>query len=338
MAIAGYTDARAELHRLVNGYQVSQALHVLTALGIPDRLADGPCSSQDLAALVGASDEPLYRLLRAVAAIGVLEELPERRFALTELGEGLRSDVSASLAGWAAFVGRGYYWAAWSRLIDGVRTGGHAFRLEHGTDPWTYRRTHPEEIPVFNRAMNSVSGQLAASLVVAYDFSKFRTIVDVGGGGGALIAAILDRHPGVRALLFDLPHIVAETRGFIEQAGFAARCELVGGSFFDSVPAGGDAYVLKSVLHDWYDADVKRILEVCHQAMRPDAVLLVIERLLAPANEGVEGKFSDLNMLVAAGGCERTIEEWDAVLRASRFGRQGVTLVNDFAVIEAARI
>jgi hypothetical protein len=338
MAIAGYTAARAELHRLINGYQVSQALHVLTALGIPDRLADGPCSSQDLAARVGASDGPLYRLLRAVAAIGVLEELPERQFALTELGEGLRSDVSASLAGWAAFVGRGYYWATWSRLIDGVRTGGHAFRLEHGTDPWTYRQTHPEEIPVFNRAMNSVSGQVASSVAAAYDFSKFLTIVDIGGGGGALIAAILGHHPGVRAVLFDLPHIVAEARRFIEKAGFAARCELVGGSFFDSVPVDGDAYLLKSVLHDWYDADVKRILEVCHSAMRPDAVLLVIERLLAPPNQGAEGKFADLNMLVAAGGCERTTEEWEAVLRASRFGLRGVTLVNDTAVIEAARI
>jgi hypothetical protein len=186
--------------------------------------------------------------------------------------------------------------------------------------------------------MNSVSGQVADSLAVAYDFSKFRTIVDVGGGGGAPIAAILGRHPGVRAVLFDLPHIVAEARRFIEQAGFAARCELVGGSFFDSVPVGGDAYLLKSVLHDWYDADVKRILEVCHAAMRPDAVLLVIERLLSPPNEGAAGKFADLNMLVAAGGCERTSEEWEAVLRASRFGWQGVTLVNDTAVIEAVRI
>jgi O-methyltransferase domain/Dimerisation domain len=338
MSIGGYAAARSELHRLLNGYQVSQALHVVTALGIPDRLANGPCSSQELAAAVGASDGPLYRLLRTVAAIGVLEELAGRRFALTELGEGLRSDVPGSLAGWAAFVGRGYYWAAWSGLIDGVRTGGHAFRLEHGTDPWTYRETHPEEIPVFNRAMNSISSQVADSLAGAYDFSQFRTIVDVGGGGGALIAAILGRYPGVRAVLFDLPDVVGDARGFIEQAGFAARCELVGGSFFDSVPAGGDAYLLKSVLHGWYDADVKRILQVCHAAMRPDAVLLVIERLLAPPNEGAEGKLGDLNMLVAAGGCERTTEEWGVALRAGGFDRRGITLVHGSALIEAARI
>jgi NAD(P)-dependent dehydrogenase (short-subunit alcohol dehydrogenase family) len=131
---------------------------------------------------------------------------------------------------------------------------------------------------------------------------------------------------GLRAVLFDLPQMVADARHFIEQAGFAARCELVGGSFFDCVPSGGDAYVLKSVLHDWYDADVKRILDVCHAAMRPDAVLLVIERLLAPPNEGAEGKFSDLNMLVAAGGCERTTEEWEAVLRTGGFGRRGIDL------------
>ena len=216
--------------------------------------------------------------------------------------------------------------------------GGHAFSLEHGTDPWTYRQTHPEEIPVFKRAMNSISSQVADSLAAVYDFSQFRTIVDVGGGGGALIAAVLGRYPGVRAVLFDLPDVVGDARGFIEQAGFAARCELVGGSFFDSVPAGGDAYLLKSVLHDWYDADVKRILQVCHAAMRPDAVLLVIERLLAPPNEGAEGKLGDLNMLVAAGGCERTTEEWGAALRAGGFDRRGVILVHGSALIEAARI
>jgi hypothetical protein len=186
--------------------------------------------------------------------------------------------------------------------------------------------------------MNSISDQVADSLAAAYDFSQFRTIVDVGGGGGALIAAVLGRYPGVRAVLFDLPDVVGDARGFIEQAGFAARCELVGGSFFDSVPAGGDAYLLKSVLHDWYDADVKRILQVCHAAMRPDAVLLVIERLLAPPNEGAEGKLGDLNMLVAAGGCERTTEEWGAALRAGGFDRRGITLVHGSALIEAARI
>jgi hypothetical protein len=186
--------------------------------------------------------------------------------------------------------------------------------------------------------MNSVSGQVADSVAATYDFSQFQSIVDVGGGGGALIAAVLGRHPGVRAVLFDLPHIVADARLFIEEAGFGARCKLVGGSFFDCVPSDGDAYLLKSVLHDWYDVDVKRILDVCHAAMRPDAVLLVIERLLEPLNEGADGKLSDLNMLVAAGGCERTIEEWDAVLRASAFDRRGITLVHGSAVIEAARI
>jgi SAM-dependent methyltransferase len=338
MPTEAYAATRSKLHRLINGYQVSQALHVLTALGIPDRLADGPRSSQELAAVVGARESALYRLLRAVAAIGVLEELPGRRFMLTELGEGLRSGVPGSLADWAAFIGRRYCWAAWSRLIDGVRTGGHAFRLEHGTDPWTYRQLHPEEVPIFNRAMNSLSRQVVDSLVAAYDFSRFQTVVDVGGGGGALVAAILGQFPGVRAVLFDLPHVVADARGFIEKAGIAGRCELVGGSFFERVPSGGDAYLLKSVLHDWYDEDVERILKVCHAAMRPGAVLLVLERLLAPPNEGAEGKFSDLNMLVAPGGRERTREEWDAVLRAGGFKLQGVTPVYSFAVLEAGRI
>jgi hypothetical protein len=335
MAVKPRSAARWELRRLINGYQVSQALHVLAELGIPDRLADGPLSAEELATLVGASDEPLYRLLRAVAAIGVLEELPGRRFRLTELGEGLRSDVPGSLAGWAAFIGRRSDWTGWARLIDGVRSGDFPFQLEHGTDPWSYRRAHPDEVPIFNRAMNSMSSQMAESVVAAYDFSRFGTVVDVGGGGGALIVEILSRNPAVRGVLFDEPHVVADARSYIEQAGLAGRCELVGGSFFETVPGGADAYLLKSVLHDWYDEDAERILKVCRAAMRPDALLLIVERLIGPPNEGAVAKLSDLMMLVAAGGRERTADEWETVLRASGFELRSIVPTDDVAVIEA---
>jgi hypothetical protein len=329
---------RAELSSLVNGYRVTQALSVLVALRVPDQLVAGPRSADDLAAEVGAVAQPLYRLLRAVAALGVLEELPDRRFALTHLGQDLRSDVPGSLAGWTEFVGQRAHWTAWARLLDGIRTGEHPFRLEHGSDPWTYRRDHPGEAAVFSRAMNSLSTATAAAVVDSYDFSRFGTVVDVGAGGGALITAILAANPGVRGVHFDLPHVVADSRRYIDEAGLTDRCEMVGGSFFETLPEGGDAYVLKSVLHDWYDEDCGRILSACRAAMRPDAELLIVEQQLGKTNENPSAKFSDLNMLVAAGGMERTDEEWEALLAKNGFSLRRITPVGVINVFEAVPV
>ena len=336
MAIKSRTEPLLELRRLINGYQVTQALYVLVVLEIPDRLAERPRTAEELAKESGAAAGPLFTLLRAVATLGVLEELPDRRFQLTELGQGLRSDAPRSLAGWTAFIGSPMHWRTWGRLLDTVRTGEQGFRLEHGTDPWTYRREHPEEVAVFNRAMNSASGVVAEAVVDAYDFSRFGTVVDVGGGGGRLLAEILSRHPGVKGVLFDLPHVVADSRAFIEQSGLADRCRLEGGSFFEKAPADGDAYVLKSVLHDWYDEDALRILKTCLTAMREDALLLVVEGLVGPPNEGREVKFGDLNMMVAAGGQERTAEEWEVLFRAAGFELRRIVPAAGRAVLEAA--
>lgn len=329
-------DPGAALRRLVNGYQVSQALHALVVLEIPDRLAAGPRSAGELAEASGATAEPLYRLLRALATTGVIEELDGRRFRLTDMGQGLRSDVPGSLAGWTAYIGRSYYWEVWSHLLEGVRSGAHPFRLVHGSDPWTYRREHPEEIAVFNRAMNSISDSVARSVVAAYDFSRLTTVIDVGGGGGALLSAILARNPQAHGVLFDLPQVVADSRAFIERAGVANRCSIEGGSFFERVPEGGDAYILKSILHDWYDDDAERILRTCRRAMKEEAVLLVIERVVGPANEGIDGKFSDLNMLVAAGGRERTAEEWQSLLAASGFDLKRILPMGVWAILEGS--
>lgn len=328
-------STRSELRRMIDGFMVSQALHLLAALGIPDRLAGGPRSSEELAAQVGATPEPLYRVMRAAAALGVLEELPDRGFQLTELGEGLRSDVPGSLAGYAALVGRPYQWTAWGRLVDGVRSGDQPFLLEHGTDTWSYQQAHPEETPIFNRAMNSVSGLVAESVVAAYDFSRFGTVVDVGGGGGALMVEILSRNPAVHGVLFDQPHVVAHARAYIEEAGLAGRCELVGGSFFEKVPRGGDAYVLKSILHDWGDEDVERILKTCRAAVEPAAALLIVERLIGPPNQGAVNKISDVNMFAVTGGRERTPSEWEAILRASGFELRSIVPTDSVAIIEA---
>jgi hypothetical protein len=215
------------------------------------------------------------------------------------------------VAGWAAFIGRPYEWKVWARLFESVTTGEHAFRLEHGMGVWEYRQQRPEEVAVFNRAMNSVTGAISAGVVAGYDFSKTAKVVDVGGGGGLLLTEILKANPGLRGVLFDLPGTVADAQGFVNSSGVSDRCELVSGDFFKAVPSGADMYLLKSILHDWYDKEATAILMTVRAAARPDSVLLVIERVIAGPNEGAEPKFADLNMMVTAGGRERTREEWD---------------------------
>lgn len=310
---AASAETIATVRGLINGHWVAQAIHVLVRLGIPDQLSAGPRSATELAVAVGAHEQSLYRLLRALAAIGLLNELPNRRFELTELSEVLRSDVPGSLAGWAAFIGRPYEWKVWGRLYDAVLTGEHAFRLEHGTGPWEYRQSHPEEVTVFNRAMNSVTGSISPAVVAAYDFSTATTVVDVGGGGGLLLTEILKVNPGARGILFDLPATVADARAFVTASEVSNRCELVGGDFFKAVPSGADLYILKSILHDWYDEQATAILKTVRAASRPNSLLLVIERLVEGPNEGAAAKFGDLNMMVAAGGQERTREGWETI-------------------------
>ena len=282
-------------------------------------MADGPRTSDDLATATGADPSALYRVLRALAAEGVFTEGNDRRFDLTPVGDHLRSDANSSLQAWTAFVGRPYQWQAWTRLGDTVRTGENAFRLAHGMGSWDYRAAHPEEGAIFDRAMVSLTSQFSAAIAAAYDFSRFRRIVDVGGGHGALLAEVLSADTETRGVLFDQPHVVAHAAELLSERGLDDRCEIVGGSFFEQVPTGGDAYILKSVLHDWDDEEAVRILTVCRAAMDRDSVLLVMERLIAPPNLGADDKLSDLNMLVGPGGRERTIEEFEDLLAGGRF-------------------
>lgn len=308
-----------ELMRLVNGYQVSQALHVVATLGIADLLREGPRTSDDLAAAADAHPQALYRVLRALAAVGVFRESEDRSFSLTPMGQGLRSDATDPVGPWAAFMGRPYYWQAWSHLLHSVRTGENAFQHVHGADVWEYRARHPEEGAIFDHAMTGLSRGIADAVVSAYDLSRFGRVVDVGGGQGALLAAILVAHPAMRGVLFDQPHVVSRAGELLRAAEVDDRCEVVDGSFFEAVPRDGDVYLLKAILHDWDDAASIAILEACRCAMRPEAKLLVLERVIAPPNEGSDAKFGDLNMLVAPGGQERTGDEFSALFAAAGF-------------------
>src|SRR3954465_6370687 len=233
----------ATLRRLVNGYQVSQAIHVAATLGVAAHLADGPRASDDLAVAVGADAPSLYRALRALAAVGGVRAGDGRRFgvarggggfALTAVGDCLRADAEEPVGGWAAFVGRPYVWRAWDGLLDAVRTGENPFERLHGVDPWTYRARDPEEAAIFDRAMGDLTRRAHRSMFAVFDFSRFGTVVDVGGGNGALLVALLRAHPEMRGVVLDLPHAITGARRAIAAAGLEARCEAVAGSFFDA--------------------------------------------------------------------------------------------------------
>jgi O-methyltransferase domain/Dimerisation domain len=306
------------LRRLTNGYQVTQAIHVAATLGIADLLREGPRGSDELARATDAHAPSLHRVLRALAAVGVLHEGDDGRFALTAIGECLRADAAEPVGGWAAFVGQPYHWRAWGALLHGVRTGESPFRSVHGTDVWDYRAAHPEEGAIFNAAMTDIMRRANTHLLAAYDFGRFATVVDVGGGRGAFLGAVLEANPAMRGILFDQPHVVAG-------AVVGERCEVVGGSFFEAVPDGADAYLLKAVLHDWEDDDALRILARCRAAIPAHGALLVVERDLGAPNEDADAKLSDLNMLVGTGGCERTRDEFAALFAAGGFALQSTT-------------
>lgn len=329
-------DRVGELRRLVDGYRVSQAIHVAAVLGIADVLAGGPRTTPELAAMTGTHEPSLYRLLRALAAEGVCHELDDRCFELGPLGEPLRTDVAGSLAGWAEFVGTEAYRAAWGDLLHSVQTGENAFTHVHGEDVWSYRSARPDENAVFNRAMASAAAATSAIVTTAYDFARFPTIVDVGGGTGAFLAAVLRSAPDSCGVLFDLPHVVTGAGPILERAGVADRCDVIGGSFFETVPADADAYVLRRIVHDWTDDDAARILGVVRGAIATTGTVLVVEQVIDPPNEGAPGKFSDLNMLVSPGGRERTAEEFAALFDASGFRLTRVVRAGSDSVVEAA--
>jgi hypothetical protein len=315
------------LRRVINAYQVSQALHVAATLRIADRLGEGARSVEELAAETDTHAPSLYRLLRALASVGVFHEDDHRRFSLTPLGDELRSD---GLGAWAEFVGRPHHWQAWGALLHSVRTGENAFRQVHGVDVWQFRAERPEESALFDRAMTSLTRGVIAAVLDAYDFGRFGTVVDVGGGSGAFLAALLDRHPAMQGVLFDQPHVV-------EGAVVPERCRVVAGSFFEAVPDGGDAYVLKSVIHDWEDEEAVAILRTCRRAVPADGVVLLVERELGPPNSGADGKFLDLTMLTNAGGRERTLDEYAMLFERAGFRLAGATpSASGFSVIEAA--
>lgn len=324
-----------DLLNLINGFQITQAISVASTLRVADHLKDGARSTAELAKLTNSHPDSLYRLLRALAAVGVFREDEDRKFSLTQMGDCLRTDSARPLGAWAEVVGSPYFWQAWGHLLHSVRTGENAFQNLNGKDVWQFRAEHPEQGTTFDRAMTQLSGGNAEAVTGAYDFSSFRHVVDVGGGQGLMLAAILRAHPHMRGTLFDQPDVVARAEAELVARGVFDRCNIVGGSFFETVPEGADAYLMRAVIHDWEDREAICILKVCRRAMPETATLLLIERLVAPPNEMPATKFVDLNMLVSPGGRERTRDEFSDLLTNAGFELTRVFPAGTHNVIEA---
>ncbi|HEX2033731.1 MAG TPA: methyltransferase [Chloroflexota bacterium] len=309
-------DARQLLARLIGGYRNTQMIAVAARLGLADRLADGPRGAAELAALVGAAPQPLHRLLRGLVNIGVLHEDVDGRFRLTAVGAFLRSDVSDSQRAWAIWEGDTSY-RAWGELELSVRTGRTAFEAHFGRPFFEELTANEARGRQFDAAMVSFTSAIGAAVAAAYDFSPFRTVVDVGGGHGTVIAAILQAHPRPRGVLFDLPHVAAGARALLERAGVAERCRIAGGDFFQAVPRG-DCYVLSHIIHDWEDGPARAILRRCREAMDGDGRLLIVEKYMPePMVAGAVPPGTDVNMLVLTGGRERTEAEYRTLLEGA---------------------
>lgn len=307
------------LMELLAGKWISQAISVTARLKIADALASGPKTCEELAQASGTNPAALGRLLRATASVGVFAADPDGRYELTPLAECLRSDVPGSARAMAAYMGTDWNWRPWGDLIGSVRTGEDAFGRAFGRGVFDYLADHPDDAADFHAGMAGFSSQAAAAVVAAYDFTPFGTIVDVGGGTGTLLAAILAATPGARGIVFDSPQVAAGATATLEAAGVADRARAEGGDFFRAVPGEGDAYLLRHIIHDWDDERAGTILRNCRSAIRPGGKVLLMEIVIPDGNAPSLGKLLDLEMLVIAGGRERTEAEYRNLLTASGF-------------------
>jgi len=308
------TPPDAVLAQLVFGKCIAMALSVVAKLRVADLLAGGPRAVADLATQTETHAPSLYRVLRSLAAVGVFAEQPDGRFALTPVGEYLRTGVKGSLRGIADYFGSEWSWQSWGHLLETVRTGRTAFDRVFGEPVFDYLRKRPDESAVFNEGMTGFSSNIAPAVAEAYDFAAFKTVVDVGGGHGVLLSTILRAYAGVSGIVFDAPHVVAGAEDALRPAGLTGRCRTVGGDFFRGVPAGGDAYLMKHVIHDWPDDRATTILRNCREAVNRGGKLLLVELVIAPGNAADLGKIIDLEMLVIASGQERTEAEYRRLL------------------------
>jgi hypothetical protein len=309
-------EAQAAVQQMTNGYWTTQISYTMAKLGIADLLADGPLHVEDLARTTETDTSSLYRLIRALAGLGLVRERGDGLIETTVLGNCLTTGAPGGLRARAILNGEEWY-PAWGGLLESVRTGETAFDRVAGRPLFEHLACHPHTAAIFNETMTGSTESVARAVADVYDFSHCTTVVDVGGGTGAFLAGLLETNPHLRAILFDLPSVVSGAADLLATAGVTGRCEVVAGDCFEAVPAGGDIYILSWVIHDWDDDQAITILKNCRQAMADDARLLLIEQIIPPGNDPSLSKLYDLHMLVLTGGRERTESEYRALLAAA---------------------
>ena len=327
------------LFQMVIGKWISQALGAIVEIGVPDQLKKGARQCRDLAREAGVSEEGLYRLLRALASIGLFSESADRRFRLTGKGQLLRSDHPESLAGYARFVAHDSTWRPWGQLGYSVKTGMPAFDHVFNAPIFEHLSRNPEVAAVFDDAMTSISSMEARAISDAYDFKRIETLMDVAGGHGLLLATILRRHKMMRGVLFDLPHVAAGASATFTRARITGRVRIESGDFFKELPSGADAIIMKHILHDWDDDSATQILQACHRALGTRGKVLIVDAVVPPNNAPHYGKLLDLEMLVLTPrGRERTKAEFAKLLRGAGFRLSRVIATQSpLSIVEAIK-
>ena len=324
-----------QLMQMLFGFAASRAIGVSAELRIADLLKDGAKTADELAQQTGVHARSLYRVLRACASIGVYSEDNEKKFSLTPLAEPLLSDAPGSLRAFAEMITCDWQFQTWAELPYSVQTGKPSFDKVHGKSSFDYFWSNEKAGKVFNDAMTSNSAFSSVAVVNAYDFSPIAKLVDVGGGHGFLLASILAKYGNVKGVLYDTPAIIAEAEKLLKEHGVIDRCETASGDFFTSVPTGGDAYIMKHIIHDWNDEQCITLLQNCRQAMAGGGKILVVEMVVPEGNEPSPSKFLDLQMLQFLPGCERTEKEYSelfdkAGLKLSRI----IPTMSPFSILE----
>jgi hypothetical protein len=315
------------------GLALTQMTYVVVKYGVVELLGGAPRTIEEIARETGTHEPTLRRLVRALTAYGFFAKDAEGRFSLTTSSRRLLRDAPDSLR--APLLGLGSAWAAWNELSHSIRTGECAFEHAKGMRDWDHLKDDPEAVREFNAHMGAIVREKVDATAATYPFPETGVVVDVGGNDGALLGAVLQRRPNLRGVLFDQPHIVAAAEGRLGAAGVLPRCTIVTGSFFEEVPAGGDLYMLSSVLHDWSDDEAKKILERVRAAMKPGAKLLLVEMVLPDDETWSLAFLLDINMLVVTGGRERTRSDWKSVLASGGFTISDFTPARDFSLITA---
>lgn len=328
------------LMQMITGYWVSQIIYAAAKLGIADHLKTGEHHYTELAKNIEAHPDALYRLLRALASVGIFAETKPGTFITTPLAVLLQSDSDGSLRDMSIMMGDKEHYGSWGNIIYAVKTGDSSFKDVFGMDVFEYYTQNPAPAGIFDRAMTSFSSMEVMGVITDYDFSGIGTLVDVAGGHGSLLISVLKANPNMTGILFDLPNVIEGAKSHILNSDVSDRCQLVSGSFFDYVPTGADAYILKHIIHDWDDERAIAILKQCHEAMTHHSKILVVEQVIPPGNDPFIGKILDVNMLVMCpGGKERTAEEFAQIFTKAGFKMTRIIPTHAIvSIVEGVRI